>query len=85
MDLQTRLRQALDRSRSWLRAHGVDVELAHATHEVVELRLRGGTEAVHRLLEQAILDAAPDVLRIDFVDGDASAESLVPLPLVQER
>lgn len=85
VDLKTRLRQALDRSRSCLRAHGAEVELARATHEVVQLRLRGGTEAVHRLLEQAILDAAPDVLRIEFVDGDASAGSLVSLPLLEER
>ena len=42
-------------------------------------RLRGGNADVHRLLEQAILAAAPDVLRIDFIPADAPG--LLSLPL----
>jgi hypothetical protein len=82
VDLQTRLEHALDQSRHRLRAFGADVELVKATHEVVELRVRGGSDDIHRFLEQAILAAAPDVLRIEFVDVDASGHRLVPLPMV---
>ena len=84
VDLPTRLRQALERSRSWLRVHGAEAEVERAAHEAVTLRVRGGGEEIYRLLEQAILDAAPDVLRIEFIDGDAPAGSLVSLPLVRE-
>jgi hypothetical protein len=84
VDLETRLQQALDHARRWLRVHAADVELARATHEVVELRLRGGSDDVRRLLEQAILAAAPDVLRIEFVDADAGLVRGLSLPLVGE-
>ncbi|HYV34452.1 MAG TPA: hypothetical protein VE988_02035 [Gemmataceae bacterium] len=82
VDLTTRLQQALDHSRGWLRAHGAEVELARATHEVVELRLRGGSADVHRLLEQAILTAAPDVLCIEFVDAETLSTRSLSLPMV---
>jgi hypothetical protein len=81
VDLRTRLEQALERARRRLRPHAADVELLQATHDVVELRVRGGTENVHRLLEQEVLDAAPDVLRIEFVNADTPG--LVSLPLIQ--
>jgi hypothetical protein len=78
VDLPARLAQALEHSRRWLRAHAAEAELVQATHEVVELRVHGGSPEVYRLLEQAILDAAPDVLRIEFVVGRS-----VSLPMVQ--
>ena len=84
VDLPTRLGQALDTARSHLRSFGADVELQEATHEVVALRVRGGSEIVHRLLEQAILTAAPDVLRLEFVNADDSDSRLLSLPLVRE-
>ena len=84
VDLETRLHQALEQSQPFLRVHGADARLAKATHDVVELQLRGGTDVVCRVLEQAILAAAPDVLRIEFVNADAGESRLVSLPLVRE-
>jgi hypothetical protein len=84
VELQTRIVRALDQVTSRLRTFDAIVELGQATHEVVELRVRGGSEAVHRLLEEAILAAAPDVLRIEFVDADAPRGGLFSLPLVRE-
>jgi hypothetical protein len=84
VDLETRLRQAVDRVRPLLQARGAAVELAQATHEAVRLRLKGGGEEVHEILERAILATAPDVLRIEFVDADAAPCSLFSLPLVRE-
>ncbi len=85
VNLQTRLQGALDHSQPRLRTYGADVELIQATHDVVELRVCGGSDDVHRLLEQAILAAAPDVLRIEFVNADAIASRLQSLPLVREN
>ena len=85
VDLQSRLERTLDSVRPRLRTFGADVEFVRATHEVVELRVRGGSDDVHRLLEDAILAAAPDVLRIEFFNADAPACSLLSLPLVAEN
>ncbi len=81
VDLETRLRQALLQVRPLLQVHDADVQLIHADHDVVRLQVNGSGEDVHRILEHAILDAAPDVLRIEFVDA---AASLFSLPLVRE-
>jgi Fe-S cluster biogenesis protein NfuA len=84
VDLETRVRKALDRVRPLLQAHGAGAELAEATNEAVRLQVSQGGEEVHQVLEQAILDAAPDVLRVEFVDADAAAIGLFSLPLVRE-
>ena len=84
VDLETRIRRALDEVGPILRARAAQVQLDHADHETVRLRLSGGDADVHKVLEHAILEAAPDVLRMEFVDADAKAD-LVSLPLVRER
>jgi hypothetical protein len=84
-DLETRVRRALSGIQSLLDAHVSDVELESVSHEVIRVRLRGGGDEIETLLEQAILAEAPDVLRIEFVDADASAHGVLPLPLVREN
>jgi hypothetical protein len=84
VDLPTRLQQAIEQSRLRLRTYGADVELAQASHEAVSLRVRGGSGEVQRLLEEAILAAAPDILRIEFVDADTSDTGRRALTLVHE-
>jgi hypothetical protein len=84
VDLETRLRQALDRVRSLLLRHCATAEVVRATHEAVRLRVSGSRGDVQQLLEHAILEAAPDVLRIEFVDADVPASALISLPLVGE-
>jgi hypothetical protein len=84
VDLPTRLQQAIEQARLRLRTYGAEVELEQASHEAVQLRVRGGSDEVHRLLEEAILAAAPDVLRIEFVDADNSDSRRLPLTLVHE-
>jgi hypothetical protein len=82
VDLETRLEQALDCVRPRLLALGARVELARVSHEVVALRVYAGSEIVHQLLHEAILAAAPDVLRIEFLDADAAGRNLISLPLI---
>jgi hypothetical protein len=83
--LETRLRQALDQIRPLLLRHGATAEVVRAAQEAVRLRVSGGGGEVQQLLEHAILEAAPDVLRIEFVDADAPVSALISLPLVGER
>ena len=84
VDLETRLRQALDRVRSLLLRLCATAVVVRATHEAVRLRVSGSRGDVQQLLEHAILEAAPDVLRIEFVDADVPASALISLPLVGE-
>lgn len=81
-NLETRLQHALDRVRPSLLACGATVVLGQVTPDVVHLQLSGGGSDERRLLETAILEAAPDVLRIEFSDSHAPA--LIALPLVRE-
>jgi len=85
VDLPTRLQRALDSLGPRLRTLGAHVELQQATHEVVSLRVRGGADHIYRLLEEAILAAAPDVVRLEFFDADAGPGALLSLPLVAEK
>ncbi len=62
VDLETRIRQALDQVRPLLQRHAADVQLQKADHDAVRLRLTGGGDDVHRILEHAMLESAPDVL-----------------------
>jgi hypothetical protein len=82
VDLATRVRQALEHVRPLLVRHGVAVEVVEATHDVVRLRVSGFRPEVESLLEETLLEAAPDVLRIEFVDALAPASSLISLPLL---
>ncbi len=85
VDLATRLDRALEHAQPRLRTYGADAEFTQVTHDVVALRVRGGSDDVHRLLEQAILAAAPDVLRIEFINAEALRGGLLSLPLVREN
>lgn len=70
-DLETRVMKALDKTRPFLHSHGGDVELLGVAEGVVNLRLVGNcrscpssTETLKLAIEQAIYDAAPDVMEI---------------------
>ena len=84
VDLATRVRHALEDIAPLLRVHDADVHLVEANHDAIQLRIRGGGDDVHRILEAALLAAAPDVLRIEFVDADAPTTNRLSLPLVRE-
>ena len=84
VNLEVRIRQALDQIGPALRTHEVEVHLVAIGHEVVRLRVTSGCDRVYQLLESAILEAAPDVLRMEFVDEVAPAGRLPSLPLVRD-
>jgi Fe-S cluster biogenesis protein NfuA len=75
LDLETRVRQALEGVRPYLRSHGGSVELLGIDDGVVRLRLEGNCHGcpssavtMKQTIEEAIIAKAPEVMAID-VEG----------------
>jgi Fe-S cluster biogenesis protein NfuA len=82
LDLETRVRQALDKVRPYLRSHGGNVELLSTEGGVVRLRLQGSCDGcpssavtMKSSIEEAIYEKAPDVAGIEV----AAVEESVPV------
>ncbi len=78
LDLETRVRQALDKVRPLLRSHGGNVELLDLSGGVVRLRMLGSCDGcpssamtLKHAIEAAIYEKAPDVTAIE-VDQPAT-------------
>lgn len=87
LELETRVRQALDKVRPSLAAHGGDVELLSIEEGVVRVRLqsKGGScpstaATLKQSIEAAVYDAAPDLVALE-VEG--LVEQTAPAGLVQ--
>jgi Fe-S cluster biogenesis protein NfuA len=72
VDVETRVRRALDEVRPYLGSHGGDVELLAVEDGVARLRLSGtcngcpsSTATLRNAIEEAVMRAAPDLERID--------------------
>ncbi len=72
VDVETRVRQALDDVRPYLGSHGGDVELLGVADGVAHLRLGGtcngcpsSTVTLRSAIEEAVMRAAPELERID--------------------
>jgi Fe-S cluster biogenesis protein NfuA len=75
LDLESRVRQGLERARPLLRSHGGNVELLSVSDGIARLRLLGSCDGcpssamtLKLAIEQAIYDKAPDVTAIE-VEG----------------
>jgi Fe-S cluster biogenesis protein NfuA len=89
IDLETRVREALDSVRPYMESHGGDVELLGLEGGIARLRLAGscdGCPASAATLELAIKDAldqaAPDLagLEVEGVAAPPSASASAPTP-----
>jgi Fe-S cluster biogenesis protein NfuA len=89
IDLETRVREALDSVRPYMESHGGDVELLGLEGGIARLRLAGscdGCPASAATLELAIKDAldqaAPDLvgLEVEGVAAPRSASTAAPTP-----
>ncbi len=73
-DLETRVREAIDRVRPYLVSHGGDVELLRIANGKVRVRMHGDWHddvsplTLRRTIEEAIYDMAPDITAIE-IDG----------------
>jgi Fe-S cluster biogenesis protein NfuA len=91
LELETRVRQALDTVRPSLESHGGDVELLGIDEGVVRVRLQGSssghvcpstTATQRQALEAAVYDAAPDVVALEIeapAEQSSAAAGLVQL------
>src|ERR671928_1122303 len=80
VDVETRVRRALDDVRPYLGSHGGDVELLGVEDGVARVRLEGtcngcpsSTVTLRNAIEEAIMQAAPELERID-AEGVAEPE-----------
>lgn len=80
--LETRVRQALEKVRPYLDSHGGNVELVGIENDVVQLRLQGSCKScpsssmtLKLAIEEAIMNAAPDVVRIE---AEGATEEATP-------
>jgi Fe-S cluster biogenesis protein NfuA len=80
LDLETRLRSALDSVRPYMRSHGGNVELLTLENDFARLRLEGtckscpsSTVTLEFAVRRAIEEACPDLLGFE-VEGSTAAE-----------
>jgi Fe-S cluster biogenesis protein NfuA/nitrite reductase/ring-hydroxylating ferredoxin subunit len=86
VDLETRVREALQTVRPYMESHGGDVELLGIVDGVAQLRLEGSCSGcgasqstMELAIERALQEAAPDLLGID-VEGVVAAAPRRPEP-----
>ena len=95
LDMEERVRQALDDVRPYLRSHGGNVELLGIDDGVVRLRLQGSCHScpssavtMQQTIEEAIAGKAPDVTAVELEDvtetpsAPAGTELRLALPLL---
>lgn len=95
LDLETRVRQALEKVRPMLRSHGGNVELLGLAGGVARLRMLGScdgcpssAQTLKTAIEEAIYEKAPDVTAIEVDamsrNGHATAgdPALIALPIL---
>jgi Fe-S cluster biogenesis protein NfuA len=89
VDIETRVRAALEKTRPYMRSHGGNVELVRIDDDGrVHLHMQGSCQGcpssavtLKQAIEQAILETAPDVTSIVVDDGTSAhpPPGLVPL------
>jgi Fe-S cluster biogenesis protein NfuA len=95
LDLETRVNQALDQVRPYLRTHKGDVELVEVIDGVVRLRMQGSCHGcpssamtLKNAIEEAIYATAPDVTAIEVegvVDPPVHPSHLLPIVSLDPR
>jgi Fe-S cluster biogenesis protein NfuA len=89
LDLEARVRAALERVRPLLATHGGSVELLGVSEGTVRLRLEGScngcassAQTLEATIEEAIYEAAPDLMALE-VEGVVEQQRAAPSALVQ--
>jgi Fe-S cluster biogenesis protein NfuA/nitrite reductase/ring-hydroxylating ferredoxin subunit len=95
VDFQSRVLQALDKVRPYLKSHGGNVELLAVDEGMVQLQMVGSCHGcpssamtLKLAIEEAIYEAAPDVTEIrvaGVVDQPSAAPTLVPLQRIRSE
>jgi hypothetical protein len=76
LDLETRVRQALEKARYWLRSRGAVVELSGVKDGIVHLHVRRieaqndfDAAKLKLTIEEAVFDKAPDVAAVEIQES----------------
>ncbi|HEX4202774.1 MAG TPA: NifU family protein [Ktedonobacteraceae bacterium] len=94
LDLETRVLQALDEVRPYLKSHGGNVELIGVDDGVARLRLEGSCNGcaasaitLKNTIEEAINKVAPDLERLDVegVNDQPPTRTIAPVTFVPRR
>lgn len=91
-DVQRRVEGALESVRPYLKSHGGNVELVHVKGSTVRLRLQGSCHGcpssaatLRTTVEDAILEAAPEIYRVETDDETSESGDTALVPLVRSR
>ncbi|GAC1415615.1 MAG: NifU family protein [Acidobacteriaceae bacterium] len=81
-DLETRVLRGIQKARPYLKSHGGDVELVRIDDGIVRLRLHGtcgscpsSSVTLKSAVEDALFEAAPDIVEIISENAPAEAHS----------
>jgi Fe-S cluster biogenesis protein NfuA/nitrite reductase/ring-hydroxylating ferredoxin subunit len=92
LDVQTRVTQALEEVRPYLRSHGGDVELLGIEGGVVRVRLQGSCDGcpssaatLELAIEEALQKAAPDLEGVEAEGVAATRPTLVAGPTLHRK
>jgi Fe-S cluster biogenesis protein NfuA len=82
---EDRVTRAVEQVRPPLHKQGATVELIAITDSMVRVKVQSGSssDATKRLVEQAILEAAPEVMEIIVEGAPVSASGFVPVNMIQ--
>ena len=87
VDIETRLRDALDKVRPYLRSHGGNVELISLTNDVARLRLQGTCKScassavtLELAIRHAIEEACPDLIGFEVEGAPAQSAGATVAP-----
>ena len=90
LDLETRLRDALDKVRPYLKSHGGNVELINLENDIARLRLQGTCQScasssitLELAIRHAIEEACPDLVHFEVEGVEQEALSTAPSKLSQ--
>jgi Fe-S cluster biogenesis protein NfuA/nitrite reductase/ring-hydroxylating ferredoxin subunit len=93
LNLEARLREALDKVRPYLKSHGGNVELISLENDIAKLRLQGTCEScasssvtLELAIRHAIEQACPDLVRfeVEGVPQEKAVDSLIRRPTVTD-
>jgi Fe-S cluster biogenesis protein NfuA/nitrite reductase/ring-hydroxylating ferredoxin subunit len=93
LDLEARLREALDKVRPYLQSHGGNVELISLENDIAKLRLQGTCEScasssvtLELAIRHAIEQACPDLVHfeVEGVAPEKAVDSLIRRPTVTD-
>ena len=90
LPVETRVQRALDTVRPYMESHGGNVELVSVDDGVVRVRLKGtcgtcpaSSVTLRLAVEDAIAEAAPDVVAVEEVKDEVAASDDLPFSLPQ--